>query len=101
MTGGAKFAPVAATFEGQRILMKAAARQLGPQGIRVNAIAVAPELVLANAEAAEVHYLAPGAILGERSPADVVDVISFLTSHAGRHFSGQTLTVDGGNWLAP
>jgi NAD(P)-dependent dehydrogenase (short-subunit alcohol dehydrogenase family) len=101
MTGGANYAAAAATFEGQRILMKAAARQLGPVGIRVNAIAVGAELVLADAEAADVHYLAPPAANGERAAADVVDIVEFLAGHAGRHLSGQTVTIDGGRWLAP
>lgn len=101
MTGGANFASAAATFEGQRILMKAAARQLGPQGIRVNAIAVGAELVLTDADAADVHYLAPPAIAAEQAAADVVEIISFLAGAAGRHLSGQTITIDGGRWLAP
>ena len=101
MTGGAHYAPAAATFEGQRILMKAAARQLGPSGIRVNAIAVGAELVLDNAEAAEVHYLAPPAVAGSQSPGDIADIIGFIVSPAGRHLSGQTITIDGGRWLAP
>ncbi len=101
MTGGAHYAPAAATFEGQRILMKAAARQLGPEGIRVNAIAVSAELVLDDAEAADVHYLAPPAVAGPQSPDDVADIIGFIVSPAGRHLSGQTITIDGGRWLAP
>jgi len=101
MTGGAHYAPAAATFEAQRILMKAAARQLGPDGIRVNAVAVGAELVLADAEAADVHYLAPPATGHQPSPEDVVDIIMFLVSPAGRHLGGQTITIDGGRWLAP
>ena len=101
MTGGANYAVAAATFEGQRILMKAAARQLGPEGIRVNAIAVGAESVLADVGAADVHYLAPNAIPGELSVDDVTDVIAFLASPAGRRLGGQTITVDGGRWLAP
>lgn len=101
MTGGAHYAVAAATFEAQRIMMKAAARQLGPEDIRVNAVAVGAELVLADAEAADVHYLAPRAIVDDQSPADIVDIIQFLTSTAGRHVSGQTITIDGGRWLAP
>ena len=101
MTGGAHYAPAAATFEGQRILMKAAARQLGPDGIRVNAIAVGAELVLDDADAAEVHYLAPPAVAGTPSPGDIADIIGFIVSPAGRHLSGQTITIDGGRWLAP
>ena len=101
MTGGARYAVAAATFEGQRILLKAAVRQLGPEGIRVNAIAVAAELVLTDAAIAGVHYLAPPAIAEAPEAADVTDVVDFLVSPAGRHLSGQTITIDGGRWLAP
>ncbi len=101
MTGGSNYAVGAATFEGQRILMKAAARQLGQEGIRVNAIAVGAESVLSDPEAAEVHYLAPPAVPGEPAADDVADVIGFIVSEAGRRLSGQTITIDGGRWLAP
>jgi len=101
MTGAANYAAAAATFEGQRILMKAAARQLGPEGIRVNAVAVGAELVLDDVEAADVHYLAPNAILGEQSGSDVADIVAFLASGAGSKLGGQTITIDGGRWLAP
>ncbi|MEO6126086.1 MAG: SDR family oxidoreductase [Ilumatobacteraceae bacterium] len=101
MTGGSHYAVAAATFEAQRILMKAAARQLGPEGIRVNAVAVGAELVLDDVEAADVHYLAPNAIVGEQTGGDVADIVTFLTSPAGRHLGGQTITIDGGRWLAP
>ncbi len=101
MSGGSQFGAAAATFEAQRILMKAAARQLGPDGIRVNAVAVAPELVLADAESAEVHYLAPSAIAQEASADDVCDIVAFVVGHTGRHLCGQTITIDGGRWLAP
>lgn len=101
MSGAANFAVASATFEAQRILMKAAARQLGPAQIRVNAIAVGPELIFTDAAAADVHYLAPNAISGEQSANDVVGVIEFLIGQSGRHLSGQTITIDGGRWFAP
>ncbi len=101
MSGAANFAVASATFEAQRILMKAAARQLGPEHIRVNAIAVGPELIFTDATAADVHYLAPNAIAGEQSADDVVGVIEFLIGQSGRHLSGQTITIDGGRWFAP
>jgi NAD(P)-dependent dehydrogenase (short-subunit alcohol dehydrogenase family) len=100
MTGGSQYATAATAFEGQRILMKAAARQLGPEGIRVNAVAVDGELVLADAEAADIHYLAPD-VTGDQGLGDVADIVEFLASPAGRHLHGQTLTIDGGRWLAP
>ncbi len=101
MTGAANYAAAAATFEAQRILMKAAARQLGPDDIRVNAIAVGAELVLHDPDAADVHYLAPPAVPGEQSADDVSGIVEFLVSTSGRHLSGQTITIDGGRWLAP
>lgn len=115
MTGGSHYAAAAATFEAQRILMKSAARQLAPEGIRVNIIAVGAEMVLADADAADVHYLAPsassasstsstsaaGALEGQPTGDDLANTIRFLISPAARHLSGQTITIDGGRWLAP
>jgi NAD(P)-dependent dehydrogenase (short-subunit alcohol dehydrogenase family) len=100
MTGGAEYAASATAFEGQRILVKSAARQLGPEGIRCNTIAIAPELLLVDSERAEVRYLAPGAGI-EPSLDQVGDVVSFLVCPAGRHLNGQTLTVDDGRWMMP
>lgn len=105
MTGGAHYAAAAAALEGQRVLVKSAARQLAPEGISVNAIAIGPELILSDADAADVHYLAPPAPGGygdlPETAATVVDAIGTITRAGARRLTGQTLTIDGGRWLAP
>ena len=101
LTGGADYSATAAMFEAQRVLVKAAARQLGPDRIRVNAVTVAPELVLDDAEAADVHYLAPAAISQVQQPGDAVSVVRFLIGADAKHLTGQSITVDGGRWMAP
>jgi NAD(P)-dependent dehydrogenase (short-subunit alcohol dehydrogenase family) len=105
MSGGSHYSLAAATFEAQRVLMKAAARQWGPSGIRVNALAIAPESVLDDAELAEVHYLAPAALGEDRTDDqradDLLGAAHFLIGTSSRGLTGQTLGVDGGRWLAP
>jgi 3-oxoacyl-[acyl-carrier protein] reductase len=76
------------------------AQELGPHGVRVNA--VAPGLVLTEGnqdryagEAAErrARYI-PLRRLGE--PEDVADVIAWLCSPGARYVTGQVIRVDGG-----
>jgi 3-oxoacyl-[acyl-carrier protein] reductase len=100
MTGGANYAPGAAVFEAQRILVKSAARQWGPAGVRVNAVAVDPQLVLHDPLAAGPVSIAPVALGDPGDPAaDVAPVVAFLLSGAAHHLTGVTLSVDGGLWM--
>ena len=105
MSGGRNYSLAAATFEAQRILMKATARQWGPNGVRINAVAISPESVLDDPEQADVHYLAPAALGDDRSidmrADDLTRVVDFLLSERSSGLTGQTLGVDGGRWLAP
>lgn len=84
-------------------LVRALAVELGPAGIRVNAVApgfirTAQALDPVNSagaealEASAVHV--PAGRIGE--PVDVADVVGFLASDAARYVSGQVVTVDGG-----
>jgi NAD(P)-dependent dehydrogenase (short-subunit alcohol dehydrogenase family) len=86
-------------------LTKALAKELGPDGIRVNSIApgmidteglraVAPPEVVQT-------ILASQAIPKLQAPADLVDPLIFLASDASRFITGQTLVVDGGAVLLP
>ncbi|MCC6466058.1 MAG: SDR family oxidoreductase [Planctomycetes bacterium] len=83
-------------------LTKAAARELGKAGIRVNA--VAPGMVeteMAAGLPAEVRQKAMDETLLGRlaQPADIANCVLFLASDLGRHITGQVIQVDGGQRL--
>lgn len=95
LVGGARFVHWAAAAEGVHILARSVARQWGPEGIAVNALAIDPHLVLDDADQAGPVSIATPANPG----ADPIEVIAMLTSPVARHLAGQTLTVDGGLWM--
>jgi NAD(P)-dependent dehydrogenase (short-subunit alcohol dehydrogenase family) len=81
-------------------LTRALARELGPSGIRVNAIA--PGLVSndASRQLNEPGYLAGSvqarAIAREMTAGDLTGTVLFLASAASEFITGQTFVVDGG-----
>ena len=80
-------------------LTKAAAKELGPHGIRVNA--VAPGLIRTdmseNLDAEEIDRRTERIALGRMGePDDVADVVTFLCSGQTRYITGQVISVDGG-----
>ena len=86
---------------GVRMLTKSMALELGPHGIRVNA--VGPGWIRTGMnpldDPEQVAQLEPTIPLQRVGlPEDVADVIAFLASEDARYVSGQTLFVDGG-WL--
>jgi 3-oxoacyl-[acyl-carrier protein] reductase len=86
---------------GVRMLTKSMALELGPAGIRVNA--VGPGWIRTGMnpldDAERVRGIEAGIPLARiGTPEDVADVIAFLLSDDARYVSGQTLFVDGG-WL--
>ncbi len=94
--GVANYAASKAALEG---LTRAAAVELGPANVNVNAMApgfvhtermnMLPKQVI---ERARKH-----SVLGRvAEPEDVAHVVSFLCSEGARHVTGQTLVVDGG-----
>lgn len=95
MAGGSCYAHWAAAGEGVHVLAKSLARQWGPEGIAVNALALSPEEVLADANLAGPVSIATPA----RPDAVFGPTLSFLCSPAARDLAGQTLTVDGGLWM--
>jgi NAD(P)-dependent dehydrogenase (short-subunit alcohol dehydrogenase family) len=90
----------AATKSAVETLTRRFALELGPDGIRVNA--VAPGFILtdmvdpANREAV-IAAMAAKAVLGRvGTPDDIADAVAFLVSDQARFITGQILTVDGG-----
>ncbi|MBM3676415.1 MAG: glucose 1-dehydrogenase [Actinobacteria bacterium] len=87
-----------------RILTQAAARELAPHGIRVNAVApgtVETDLTLGLASAEDLAALGPARIpLGRLGRAEeIAAAVSFLVSDRASYVTGHVLAVDGG-WLA-
>ena len=97
---GATSSIYASTKAALRSLTETLAVELGPRGIRVNA--VAPGLIrtpmTARAQVDErdawIRSHTPLGRWGE--PEDIADVVSFLASPASRFMTGTTLVVDGG-----
>ena len=84
-------------------LVKNWAAILGPQGIRVNAIA--PGVIdtdmsnFTKTDAGREAALGMQALKRVGKPEDVADVVAFLASDAARWITGDTLRVDGGSKL--
>lgn len=90
----------AATKAGLEGFARSLARELGPRGIRVNAVApgfLATDLS-ATLPAEHRERIVRRTALGRLgTPADVVGAIDFLTSPAASFITGQVLTIDGGS----
>lgn len=78
---------------------RAAALDLGPSGIRVNAVAPGPVQTgwMSDELVDEVRALVPLRRVGE--PADIADAVVFLASCRARWITGQVLQVAGGHAL--
>ncbi|MEO3889598.1 SDR family oxidoreductase [Nonomuraea sp. B5E05] len=80
-------------------LTRAAALDLAPSGIRVNAVAPGPvQTGWMDADTYEhARSVVPMRRVGE--PADIADAVVFLASHQARWITGQVLQVAGGHAL--
>jgi NAD(P)-dependent dehydrogenase (short-subunit alcohol dehydrogenase family) len=81
-------------------LAKATARELAPEGIRVNAIApgmVDTDLLVGRIDEDGKRRVAEGVPLGRLAvPADIADACLFLASDASAYITGVILDVNGG-----
>ncbi|BAI74805.1 3-oxoacyl-[acyl-carrier-protein] reductase (plasmid) [Azospirillum sp. B510] len=92
--------------EGQRTMVKSAARQWGQRGIRVNWIGIADARYASalTGKGPEVPELGPPpAALGGAPDlaADVTPVLGFLGSDSSHSLTGATIALDGGDWMTP
>ena len=96
-------AAYAATKGAIDTLVKHAAAELGPRGIRVNAIApgvVGTELSsFVKTDQGRDYTLGIQAMKRVATPEDIAGVVTFLASDAARWISGDTVRVDGGSKL--
>ena len=93
----------AATKGAVDTLVKHLAAELGPRGIRVNAVApgvVATDMSsFAKTDAGRDYVLGLQTFKRLAAPDDIGDVVAFLTSHDARWITGETVHVDGGSKL--
>jgi NAD(P)-dependent dehydrogenase (short-subunit alcohol dehydrogenase family) len=100
LTAAPSHAPYGAAKAGLMALVKSAAVELAPKGIRVNAVAPGPVLTprmleFMSAELqAENAANAPLARMGR--PSDIASALLFMASDLSSFVTGQTLVVDGG-----
>ncbi len=97
--GSPGLAVYAATKAGLEGFARCLAREVGPRGIRVNAVApgfLATELsaTLSSSDRERIVRRTPLGRLGDT--ADIIGAIDFLTSAGAAFVTGQTITVDGG-----
>jgi NAD(P)-dependent dehydrogenase (short-subunit alcohol dehydrogenase family) len=99
MSGSPMWAHYVASKSGLIGLSRVMARELGEDGVRVNALAPGFTLTEASRELipdAESYGVARGAIRRSLEPEDIVGTAVFLASDASAMITGQTLVVDGG-----
>ena len=105
-TGASGLVALSTLAEGQRGLVKCAARQLGARGITVNWLALGSSQLypdMSEVELPHVPEMGPPPLPLGNAPTlrQAVSVLAFLGSAGGRVMTGASLTVDGGEWMLP
>jgi NAD(P)-dependent dehydrogenase (short-subunit alcohol dehydrogenase family) len=100
LTGAPMHAAYGAAKAGLMSLVRSAAVELGPAGVRVNAVAPGvvwtPRVSAYLGEAGRARNAENAPLRDVARPADIAGPLLFLTSDLARYVSGQILTVDGG-----
>jgi acetoacetyl-CoA reductase/3-oxoacyl-[acyl-carrier protein] reductase len=100
--GKAGQANYAASKAGLIALTKTAARELGPKGITVNAVApgfIETPMTARLPDEVRRRAVDESALGRTGRPEDVAAVVVFLCSEAAGHITGQVIRVDGGQYL--
>jgi 3alpha(or 20beta)-hydroxysteroid dehydrogenase len=82
-----------------RGLTQAAAAELGPSGIRVNAVFPGPIATPMLDEATQTRLAATGMFGRIGQPGEIADAVAFLVSEEASFITGSELVVDGGQCL--
>lgn len=80
-------------------IVRSAAKELGPRGIRVNYVVpgiIDTDLIAGVSAEARTEFAAGAPLRRIGEPADVADVVSFLVSADARYVTGERLRVSGG-----
>lgn len=95
----AGYVPWATVAEGQRSLVRSAARVWSDAAHTVNAVAVPPGLLVDGAEAERPGLPRPS--LAPPTMRDVADVVATVLGDSFAAVTGATIGVDGGRWMSP
>lgn len=102
-TGDLTAAPsYGASKGGMNALTKSLARELGPAGIRVNAVAphaIATDMSAEWSESQRRSIVATIPLGRTGAPADVAEVVAFLAAPAAAFVTGEIIDVNGGSWM--
>ena len=105
LTGANGLVALTTASEGQRSLAKSAARHYGQAGIRVNWIGLAPEAISPEFASGDLPKKSEAIPLPlGRKPqleTDVAAMIASLAGEAWKSVTGQTINLDGGEWMLP